>query len=86
MSALGGALVFLYTALTAYRISDGIEKTVGLVATVFSSVFLLLLVIPGSPGFLSIPSIIALFIWSGLGVFFYLLDTRKAIEEVSDVI
>lgn len=77
MSALGGALVFFYTALTAYKISEGIEKIVGALATVFSTLFLLLLIIPGSPGFLSTPSIIALILWSLLGVVFFVIDTKK---------
>ena len=77
MAALGGAIVFFYTALTAYRISSGMEKIVGLVATVFSSVFILLLVIPGSPGFLSIQSIVALLFWLILGTVFYVINTRK---------
>ncbi|MBE0450288.1 MAG: APC family permease [Clostridia bacterium] len=83
MSALGGALVFFYTSFTAYRISEGIEKTVGLVATIFSVVFLLLLVIPSSPGFLSTPSIIALCIWSGLGAILYWIDTRQTLAEAT---
>lgn len=82
MSALGGALVFFYTALTAYKISNGVEKMVGGIATIFSSIFILLLIIPGSPGFLSTQSIIALVLWSLLGVVFYLIDTKKvAVEE-----
>jgi len=86
MSALGGALVFFYTALTAYKISVGIEKLVGGVATVFSTIFLLLLVVPGSPGFLSIPSIIALVIWSLIGAFLYWLDTRQSLVESTNEI
>lgn len=78
MSALGGALVFFYTALTAFRISTGVERMVGLIATIFSSIFLALLIIPGSPGFLSGPSIFALVVWSILGVVLYHLDAKKA--------
>lgn len=78
MAALGGALVFFYTALTAYRISTGFEKIVGFVATIFSSIFLALLVIPGSPGFLSGQSIFVLVVWSILGVILYHLDAKKA--------
>lgn len=81
MSALGGALVFFYTALTAYRISSGVEKIIGGTATIFSTIFVLLLVIPGSPGFLSTQSIIALVLWSLLGVIFYLIDTKKNLVE-----
>jgi amino acid transporter len=77
MSALGGALVFLYTAITAFKISTGIEKIVGLLATIFSTIFLLLLIIPGSPGFLSIQSIVALVLWSILGVIFFIIDVKK---------
>lgn len=76
MAALGGAIVFLYTALTAYKISNGIEKIVGLIATIFSSIFILLLVIPNSPGFLSIQSIIALVIWSILGAILYMKNMK----------
>ncbi|WP_069999068.1 APC family permease [Cellulosilyticum sp. I15G10I2] len=84
MAALGGAIVFFYTALTAYRISSGIEKIVGLAATIFSSIFILLLVIPGSPGFLSMQSIIVLILWSILGSVFYHIGTKKVIEESSN--
>lgn len=83
MAALGGTLVFLYTAMTAYKISKGVEKMVGLVAIFFSVFFLLLLIIPSSPGFLSVPSIIALFAWSGLGIFFYWINTRKTFIETT---
>lgn len=77
MSALGGAIVFFYTALTAYRISHGFEKVVGLIATIFSVVFVLLLVFPLSPGFLSPQSIIALVIWAILGVILYYVDLKR---------
>lgn len=77
MSALGGAVVFLYTALTAFKISAGLEKAVGLIASVFSGVFILLLVLPFSPGFLSVQSIAALVVWSILGVVLYRLNTKK---------
>ena len=83
MAALGGALVFFYTALTAFRISTGIERAVGLAATIFSSIFLLLLVIPGSPGFLSTPSIIALILWTGLGVFFYWKTKKNRVSPAA---
>lgn len=67
MAALGGALVFFYTSLTAFKISKGIEKIVGLVATIFSAIFIALLSLPFSPGFLSWQSLLALLIWSVLG-------------------
>lgn len=84
MSALGGAIVFFYTALTAYRISSGIEKIVGLAATIFSSIFILLLIIPTSPGFLSIQSIVVLILWSILGIIFYGIGTKRVIQESSN--
>lgn len=77
MAALGGAIVFFYTALTAYRVSNGIEKLVGLIATIFSAIFILLLVIPASPGFLSTQSIIALVLWSILGILFYVIAQKR---------
>lgn len=84
MSALGGAVIFFYTALTAYKISSGIEKVVGAIATVFSSIFVLLLIIPGSPGFLSMQSIVMLILWSVLGILFYVINTKKVICKATN--
>jgi amino acid transporter len=80
MAAFGGALVFLYTSLTAYKISKGVEKTIGLLAAIFSIIFITLLVVPLSPGFLSIQSIIVLILWSMLGVYLYKTNNKMPIS------
>ncbi len=77
MSALGGAIIFFYTACTAFKISQGIERIIGFVAIIFSSIFILLLVVPISPGFLAYESIIALVVWVVLGVILYKMKKNK---------
>jgi amino acid transporter len=76
MAALGGAIIFFYTSWTAFKISQGWERIVGLMATIFSSIFILLLVIPTSPGFLSNESIVALVVWSILGLVLYKMNSE----------
>jgi len=84
MAAFGGALVFLYTSLTAYKISQGLEKTIGLLATIFSVIFIALLIFPLSPGFLSFQSIAVLIIWSLAGVYLYKTNNKRLIVALEN--
>lgn len=77
MAALGGAIIFFYTSWTAFKISKGGERVVGFIAIIFSSIFILLLIIPTSPGFLSNESIVALVVWSILGVALYKTENKE---------
>lgn len=80
MSAIGTALAYLFTGLTAFkylmRNPDVPEarwgKPVCLIGAATSIVCFVLLVFPSSPAAISVPSWIMLFIWVGLGSLFYL--------------
>ncbi|RHW30812.1 APC family permease [Oceanobacillus profundus] len=92
MSALGVTIAYFYTCFIAYRLfkwSDSNNKRNNKRATVSpgrkflcllgilsSAGFLLLLIVPGSPGFLSTPSWIALFVWLILGALFFLVKFK----------
>lgn len=53
------------------------KKSLSLTGTLIGFVFLSLLLIPKSPAFMGIPSLIALSIWVGLGIIFYLIKGQK---------
>src|SRR5690625_4131896 len=82
MSSIGVSIAYLYTAYTAYyifqwsnsRVIDSqkqvvspIKKSISLLGIISSSIFILLLIVPGSPAYLGIESRIALLIWILLG-------------------
>lgn len=83
MSSTGIAVVFFYCCLVAYKSfgwssqSKGNKKTapvkkfLSLLGSFFGLGILALLLIPGSPGFLSVPSLVALVIWVLIGIVFY---------------
>ncbi|GGK00840.1 amino acid permease [Lentibacillus kapialis] len=50
------------------------KKGLSLAGSLIGFVFLSLLLIPNSPAFMGIPSLVALFIWVGLGITFYLVN------------
>ena len=93
MSALGVTIAYFYACFVAYRLfkwsEDSAENDRGvsivapgrkffsLLGVITSIVFFLLLVVPGSPGFLGTPSWIALFVWIGLGAIFFLMRFKK---------
>lgn len=88
MAALGVTIAYFYTCFIAFRlfkwsandagdiqdtslIAPG-RKFVALLGVLSSIGFFLLLVVPGSPGFLGKPSWIALLVWVALGAIFFL--------------
>lgn len=99
MAALGVTIAYFYTTFVAYRLfkwSDqdrGRVKDISLVAPgrklvalfgVISSIgFFLLLIVPGSPGFLGTPSWIALLVWVALGTIFF-LTRYKNYKEIPE--
>ena len=93
MSALGVTIAYFYTCFIAYKLfkwSDNdistqdrfsvvspVRKFFALLGIISSTGFFLLLVVPGSPGFLSTPSWVALGVWVGLGAIFFLFRYKN---------
>jgi len=48
-------------------------KTFAIIGAIIAGIFLCLLLIPGSPASLSLPSYIALFVWFILGIIFFMI-------------
>lgn len=82
MSSIGVSIAYFFTCFTAYRVlswtrnTNGLErspikKTIALLGAAFSTMFVLLLIVPGSPAQLGTPSIIALLVWIVLGASFF---------------
>ena len=75
MSSLGAAIGYLYTSLSAYvqAKKDGNKfiQATGMFGGLAGVAFAMLLLVPGMPGAISLPSYIVLIIWSVLGVILY---------------
>ena len=81
MTSVGASLGFLYTCASATvfakRHGDGAYVVIGILGSLFSLLFLGLLLIPGAPGFLSLQARVALGVWVALGAIFYLAIRKK---------
>lgn len=75
MTCVGAAVGFTYTCATATMMSkkEGLkgQMIISAIGTVLAAFFIILSFIPGSPGFLSTPSFVILFIWIALGLIFW---------------
>ena len=75
MTCVGAAIGFTYTCATATMMAkkEGNTKqmVISAIGTVLAAFFIILSFIPGSPGFLSKPSMIILAIWIILGIAFF---------------
>lgn len=75
MTSVGASLSFAYACAAAWKLARQKGETgwsvVGAMGLALSLFFLGLLLIPGAPGFLSIPSLVALAVWlvAGLGIY-----------------
>ena len=80
MTSVSAAIAYLYTSASAVKVARAkkhkFQFVLGLIGCMVSTVFLGLLLIPGMPGALSVQSMIMLFIWSVLGIIFY-IKVRK---------
>lgn len=98
MSSIGVSIAYLYTSYTAYYLFKWSEKGVidstkqevapvkkfiSLLGIIASIIFILLLLVPGSPAFLGFESRVALITWIVLGFIFYLVKRKEfnAIDE-----
>lgn len=79
MSAIGTALAYLYTCMTAYKyleanpeaVENIFSKPICLIGALTSIICFVLLIYPNSPAGIAVPSWITLFIWVSLGGIFY---------------
>lgn len=97
MTSVGISIAYFYTCFCVYKIGRnghvfGMKKTFaphskmkwfGLAGCFFALCFLALLLIPGSPGQLGTPPLIALAVWVVLGVIFF-FARRKSYYALSD--
>lgn len=86
MAALGTAFGYMYTCLSAYketRKHDGmdveipIKSSTALMGGLVSLGVLLLICVPGSPGFMSLESWYAFGVWVAMGGLFYLFQAKE---------
>ncbi len=81
MTSLGASVVFAYTTVTAAvlakRMHQPFRMFLGILGFLFSLFFIVLLVVPGMPGFLSLPSWICLGAWVVMGVIFFMIIRNK---------
>ena len=75
MTCVGAAVGFTYTCATATVMAkkEGltVQMIVSGIGSILAAFFIILSFIPGSPGFLSVPSFIILGIWIVLGIIFW---------------
>ena len=75
MTAVGADMGFTYTTASAYviskRVGDKKQMKISALGFCFAVFFIFLLVLPFSPGFLSVPAWILLFVWLGMGAIFF---------------
>ena len=75
ITCVGAAVGFTYTCATATIMArkEGLMKqtVISGLGTILAAFFIILSFIPGSPGFLSTPSFVILFVWIGLGILFW---------------
>lgn len=91
MTSVGITFAYFYTCYFAWNVArtgkaDGMDSSIpksriheilGLLGCILAFCFLALLVIPGSPGMLAPPALIALIVWVILGLLFYFVQRRK---------
>lgn len=86
MSSTGVSIAYFITCLSATKLFSfnkqsntyvPVYKIFGIIGSIVSFVFLCLLLIPGSPAALSIPSYIALGIWLVIGLIFFIIRLPK---------
>lgn len=87
MSSIGVTVGYLFTCIAAFKhlswkrkgnlIFSPVKKAVSLAGIIISASFILLLILPFSPAFLQVLSIIALFMWGIVGGIFYMKIYKK---------
>lgn len=92
MTSVGVTVAYFVTCLVAFKIAeeDGrlpgrtkLAKVIAIVGAVLSVGFLLLLIVPGSPGALATEPLVALAAWVVLGIVFFVLR-KPAVDEMPE--
>lgn len=81
MASIGAAIGYFYTSASAFILlkedkGKVIPRIIGIIGAILSLSFVVLLVVPGMPAYLTLPSRIALFIWISLGIIFYAISAK----------
>ncbi|HFL3828612.1 TPA: APC family permease [Clostridioides difficile] len=73
MASLGAAIAYMYVSLIAFKMEKNkFRKSMSFLGVMISILTILLLLIPTSPAALGKESLIALGLWIGLGIIFYI--------------
>ncbi len=88
MTSVSAAIAYLYTSASAVKLakqkSHKRQYWIGFIGSLLSVIFLLLLLVPGMPGYLSNQSMIMLIIWCVLGGIFYIRVKDEYLKEDID--
>lgn len=71
MSSLLAAVAYSYVCYIGFKDSKSYNRFFCLIGLIVSLIFIALLIVPGSPAMLSMPSIILMIVWIVLGFFYY---------------
>lgn len=88
MASIGAAIGYFYSSAAAFNLlrkenGSKVQLTFSFIGATLSLGFIVLLIVPGMPAYLTLPSRIALFVWIGLGVVFYVVSA-KTYNKISD--
>ncbi len=87
MTSVGASIVFAYTcaasAMLAKKRRQPFRIALGVLGFLFSIFFIVLLMVPGMPGFLSLPSWTSLGVWTLMGVAFFMVIKKKYYGKTS---
>jgi len=71
MSSFLAAITYFYVCWIGMKKTEGLSRILSGIGALVSLIFIGLLIIPGSPGRLSGPSMVMLLVWGAFGVFYY---------------
>lgn len=88
MASIGAAIGYFYTCASTFKLllkerGHLLQRAFSFLGSLLSLGFIILLIVPGMPGYLSFPSRIALIVWIVLGILFYLIS-GKSYQKLSD--
>ena len=72
MCSFGAAITYFYVCFITAKEGKKSDKVIGIIGTVFAGIFILLLLLPWSPAFLSTPAFIFLGVWIAIGLIFFI--------------